>query len=51
MTKPKQEKPESEDVIMERMNDALEKMMSTPHETRKEMIERRRRQTEKPRSK
>ena len=41
-TKPKQEKPESEDAIMERMSKALNKMMDTPHETQKEMIERRR---------
>ena len=33
---------EDEDAIMERMNEALKKMMSTPHETQKEMIERRR---------
>lgn len=52
MSKPKQEQPQSEDVIIERMNDALKKMMSTPHETQKELIERRRRQGEiKPRKK
>ncbi len=44
MVKPKEEKNEPEDVIMERMNEALKKMMSTPPETQKEMIERRRRQ-------
>lgn len=42
MAKPKEEKPESEDVIMERMNDALKRAMNTPHQTQKEMIERRR---------
>ena len=48
MAKPKQEKPETEDAIMKRMNKALKKMMSTPHETQKEMIERRRRGEIKP---
>lgn len=38
-----QDKPETEQVIMERMNEALKRMMKTPHETQKEMIERRRR--------
>ena len=44
MAKPKKQdkEPESEDAIMERMNEALKKMMSTPHETQREMIERRR---------
>ncbi len=42
MAKPKQEKPESEDAIMERMNEALKKMMTTPHETQREMVQRRR---------
>jgi hypothetical protein len=51
MVKPKQEKPESEDVIMKRMNKALKKMMSTPHETQKEMIERRRRGDASPKPK
>ncbi len=51
MTKPKQEEPETEDATMERMNEALKRALNTPRETQKEMIERRRRQTEKPRSK
>jgi macrodomain Ter protein organizer (MatP/YcbG family) len=38
------EKPDSEAVIMERMNEALKRAMNTPRETQKEMIERRRRQ-------
>jgi len=38
----KPEEKESEDAIMERMDKALKKMMSTPHETQKEMIARRR---------
>jgi hypothetical protein len=33
---------ESEASILERMNEALKRMMSTPHETQKEMVERRR---------
>ena len=41
-TPKQQEKPEPEDAIMKRMNKALKKMMSTPHETQKEMIARRR---------
>jgi hypothetical protein len=37
-------------IMMERMNKALKKMMSTPHETQKQIIERRRRKGEiKPR--
>lgn len=52
MTKPKKDVPKSDDAVMERMNKALKKMMETPHETQKEMIERRRRQGEvKPRKK
>ena len=47
-----QEKPDTEDAALARMNEALKKMMSTPHETQKDMIERRRRQGEiKPRKK
>jgi len=44
MTKSKkpEEPKEDEAAIMERMNEALKKMMSTPHETHKEMVERRR---------
>lgn len=42
MTKSKKQEPESEAVIMERMNEALKKMMNTPPETHKEMVERRR---------
>jgi hypothetical protein len=38
----KQDEPEDEAVIMERMNEALKRMMSTPHETHKEMVKRRR---------
>ena len=48
MPKPKQEKPETDDVIMKRMNKALKKMMNTPHETQKEMITRRRKGDVKP---
>lgn len=46
MNRPKKppQSQDSEDAIMERMNKALKKMMETPHETQKEMIERRRRQ-------
>lgn len=36
-----QEKPDTEDATLARMNEALKKMMSTPHETQKDMIERR----------
>jgi hypothetical protein len=36
-----QEKPDTEDATLERMNEALKKMMSTPRETQKDMIERR----------
>jgi len=43
-TPKREEKTESEASIMERMNEALKRAMSTPHETQKEMIERRRRQ-------
>lgn len=43
---PKQDKQEDhkedEGVILERMNEALKRMMSTPPETHKEMVERRR---------
>ena len=41
-SKKQEDKPESEDIIIERMNKALKKMMDTPPETHKEMIERRR---------
>jgi hypothetical protein len=34
--------PESEEVIMERTKVALRRALSTPHETHKEMVERRR---------
>jgi hypothetical protein len=34
--------PESEEVIMERTKEALRRALSTPHETHKEMVERRR---------
>ena len=38
---PEQDDP-SEEAIMERMNEALKRMMNTPPETHKEMVERRR---------
>jgi hypothetical protein len=41
MAKSKPETPEDEDAIMERMNEALKKMMSMPHETQEDMIKRR----------
>lgn len=40
----KEDAKQDEDATMERMNKALKKMMETPHETQKEMVERRRRQ-------
>jgi hypothetical protein len=36
----KQEDPEDEAVIMERMKQGLKQLLSTPHETHKEMFER-----------
>lgn len=44
MSKPKRDKEQDqdEDAIMERMNKALKRMMDTPPETHKEMVERRR---------
>jgi hypothetical protein len=39
-----QEKPEDEAVIMERMKIGLKRLLNTPPETHKEMVERRRRQ-------
>ena len=42
MPKPKEETPETEDAIIERMNRALKHALTTPHETNKEMVERRR---------
>ena len=36
---------------MERMNEALKKMMCTPHETQREMVERWRRRQVQPKSK
>jgi hypothetical protein len=39
---PKPEKEDTEEIIMERMDEALKGMMSTPPETHKEMVERRR---------
>jgi hypothetical protein len=41
---------ENPDAIMERMNEALKKMMDTPHETQKEMIARRRQGEAKPKA-
>ncbi len=46
MVKLTKQEQENEEVILERMNEALEKTMSTPHETQNEMMERRRRQGE-----
>jgi hypothetical protein len=43
----KQHEQEDGDAIMERMNKALKEMMQKPHETQKEMVERRRRQGER----
>lgn len=40
--KPKTGESDAADPVMERMNEALKKMMDTPHETQKEMIARRR---------
>jgi hypothetical protein len=41
--KPTKDKKQSDDTeIMERMNEALKRMMNTPPETHKEMVERRR---------
>lgn len=43
MTKSKkQEEPEEEAVIMERMKQGLKRLLDTPPETHKEMVERRR---------
>jgi hypothetical protein len=36
------DQPEDEAVVIEKMNEALKRMMNTPHETHKEMVERRR---------
>jgi hypothetical protein len=41
-SKTKDDQPEDEAVIMVRMNEALKRMMSTPHETHKAMVRRRR---------
>ncbi len=46
----KQDEPEDEAIIIERMDQALKRMMNTPPETHKEMVERRRRGTRKPAS-
>lgn len=54
MPKQKPEKsPDPDDPVMERMNEALKKMMDTPPETQKEMIKRRRqgKDTAQPRKK
>ena len=40
----KQEKQDKEEASMEQLDAALKKMLTTPHETNKEMVERRRRQ-------
>jgi hypothetical protein len=45
-SKKQDDQPEIEAVIMERMNEALKRMMSTPPETHKEMVKRRRRRGE-----
>lgn len=39
-----QDKPETEEEINARMEQALKRAMSTPHQTDKELVERRRRQ-------
>ena len=45
------DQPEEGTLIMERMNEALKKMMCTPHETQREMVERWRRRQVQPKSK
>jgi hypothetical protein len=47
----KQRERDTDDAIMERMNEALKKMMCTPHETQREMVERWRRRQVQPKSK
>jgi hypothetical protein len=44
-SKKPEEPKEDEAAIMERMDEALKRMMNTPHETHREMIERRRGET------
>jgi hypothetical protein len=41
-SKVQSEPQETEEEIMRRMNDALKRMMEKPHETHKDMVERRR---------
>jgi hypothetical protein len=41
-SKKQEDKPESEEAIMERTKEALRRALNTPHETHKEMVERRR---------
>jgi hypothetical protein len=41
-SKKQEDKPESEEAIMERTKEALKRALNTPHETHKEMVERRR---------
>jgi hypothetical protein len=50
MAKSKKQKDEtdSEEAIMERTKEALRRALNTPHETHKEMVERRRRGDRKP---
>jgi hypothetical protein len=50
-TPKQQEQPEDEAVIIERMNQALKRMMNTPPETHEEMVRRRRGEATKPRRK
>lgn len=46
----KDDEPEDEAVIMERMNEALKRMMNTPPETHEEMVRRRRGQNKQKRA-
>jgi hypothetical protein len=41
-SKKQEDKPESEEPIMERTKEALRRALNTPHEAHKEMVERRR---------
>jgi hypothetical protein len=45
-SKKQEEKPESEEAIMERTKEALRRALNTPHETHKEMVKRRRKGTQ-----
>jgi hypothetical protein len=49
MTKSKkEEEPEDEAVIMERLKQGFKRLLSTPPETHREMVKRRRGHTDKP---